>query len=286
MKALDDGGAAQSSERYDRQLRIWGEGGQACLQDASVLILGCGATAAEALRNLVLPGVGRFALIDDARVQVSEPSEHFLLSPDAVGDFKSRVICSRAVELNPAVYGEAWAISSHRYLAEHARGRKECSSVSCETPHFAFLNGEEQRDERLPPPICSFDLVIASMMPLKNEQDLLRICSEYGVSPSAESSVDRLRPIPKTLRGGRVQTRRQVPVVFIGSLGFFGWVRLWAGEYCQVNTKPENPQVDLRLANPFPELLRFAWSFDIDSMDEEQRGHVPFVVLLIQASLG
>ncbi|KAL8272692.1 hypothetical protein Esti_003396 [Eimeria stiedai] len=287
MKALGDEGAAQSSERYDRQLRIWGEGGQACLRNASVLILGCGATAAEALRNLVLPGVGRFALIDDARVQVSELSEHFLLSPDAVGDFKSRVICSRAVELNPAVYGEAWAISPHRYLAEHARPRDECSDVLCETPHFAFPNGREQRDERCPPPISNFDLVIAPVMPLKDEQELLRICSEYGmkISSSVESSVESLRSSPQNSRGGSLQATRQVPVVSIGSVGFFGWVRLWAGEYCLVNTKPENPQVDLRLANPFPELLEFAWSFDMESMDDEQHSHVPFVVVLIQQAV-
>ncbi|KAL8450795.1 hypothetical protein Emag_003083 [Eimeria magna] len=288
MKALSDEGAAQTSERYDRQLRIWGEGGQACLRDASVLILGCGATAAEALRNLVLPGVGRFALIDDARVQLSELSEHFLLSPNAVGNFKSQVICSRAVELNPAVYGEAWAISPHRYLAEHARPHNECSDVSYGITHFAFPNGEEQRDELRPPPISNFDIVIASVMPLKDEQELLRICSkcEVETSSSAESSADGLLPSPQDSRGGKLKATRQIPVVFIGSVGFFGWVRLWAGEYCLVNTKPENPQVDLRLANPFPELLKFAWSFDIESMDDEQHGHVPFVVLLIQAGLG
>ncbi|KAL8454568.1 hypothetical protein Emed_000289 [Eimeria media] len=288
MKALGGEGAAQTSERYDRQLRIWGEGGQACLRNASVLILGCGATAAEALRNLVLPGIGRFALIDDARVQVSELSEHFLLSPDAVGNFKSRVICSRAVELNPAVYGEAWAISPHRYLAEYAASsRDECSDVSCETPHFACFNGEEQKDERPPPPISSFDLVIASVMPLKDEQELLRICNgcEAETSSSAESSTDGLRTNPQDSRGGKSKATRQIPIVSIGSVGFFGWVRLWAGEYCLVNTKPENPQVDLRLANPFPELLKFAWSFDIESMDDEQHGHVPFVVILIQAGL-
>ncbi|KAL8431394.1 hypothetical protein Efla_001749 [Eimeria flavescens] len=289
MKRLGDGEPArQSSERYDRQLRIWGEGGQARLQDASILILGCCATAGEALRNLVLPGVGRFMIVDDSRVQLSDLSENFLIPPDALDQFKSHAVCKRAVELNPAVSGEAWAISPHQYLAGYALpGRAQSKDCDEALLHFSYPARRDTAERPRPPPICSFDLVITCLLPLEDERELLRICGacETASPSSVEAAAvgdSQLQSLQKP-EFGRSQSSRQVPVVFLGGLGFFGWVKLWAGEYCLVDSKPENSRVDLRLANPFPELLKFAMSFDLETMDDEQHSHVPFIVILIQA---
>jgi amyloid beta precursor protein binding protein 1 len=54
--------------RYDRQLRIWGEQGQARLESARVCLLHCGPTGTEALKNLVLGGIAAFTLVDGAKV--------------------------------------------------------------------------------------------------------------------------------------------------------------------------------------------------------------------------
>jgi amyloid beta precursor protein binding protein 1 len=54
----------ENSERYDRQLRLWGSGGQARLGASSICLLGASAAGAEALKNLVLPGVGAFTIVD------------------------------------------------------------------------------------------------------------------------------------------------------------------------------------------------------------------------------
>lgn len=60
--------AAASSKRYDRQLRVWGPQGQEALGRTSVAVLGSGPAASEALKNLVLGGIGSFVVVDDAMV--------------------------------------------------------------------------------------------------------------------------------------------------------------------------------------------------------------------------
>ena len=60
--------AADKARRYDRQLRIWGEAGQARLEGAAVCLLGCGPTGTEAMKNLVLGGIGSFTLVDGRHV--------------------------------------------------------------------------------------------------------------------------------------------------------------------------------------------------------------------------
>lgn len=49
-----------------------------------------------------------------------------------------------------------------------------------------------------------------------------------------------------------------------------------------VETHPESI-VDLRLSHPFPALVEHANSYDYSSMDTEQHGHVPAVIVLIKA---
>ena len=61
--------AASSSKRYDRQLRVWGPQGQEALGRTNVAVLGSGPAASEALKNLVLGGIGSFVVVDDAMVR-------------------------------------------------------------------------------------------------------------------------------------------------------------------------------------------------------------------------
>ncbi|KAI1714631.1 thiF family domain-containing protein [Ditylenchus destructor] len=62
----------QASVRYDRQVRLWGEEGQQSIQQASVCVLGSSALATEILKSLVLAGVGKFRVIDDAVIGESD----------------------------------------------------------------------------------------------------------------------------------------------------------------------------------------------------------------------
>lgn len=284
MKVPHDG-EAQASDRYDRQLRIWGEGGQARLQNAKILILGTSATLGETLRNLVLPGVGRFVVIDDAKVLLSDLSENYLVSPEDIGSFKCCAMAKWATELNPAVYGEAWALSPREYLLHYARPGRECGcNEKCPTA-VKFFSSRKTGGSKVccPPPVSEFNLVISSLMYTDDERRLLEVCSKCGtyVDPPKGSASEN----GGTTTNLKVfNVSRHVPFASVGSIGFFGWVRLWAGEYCLVDAKPESFVVDLRIANPFPKLLHFACSFDLDSLDDVQHCHVPFIIILIQAS--
>lgn len=73
-----------------------------------------------------------------------------------------------------------------------------------------------------------------------------------------------------------------IPLVAVRAYGLYGYLRVCAGEHCIVETKQDNVVEDLRLFNPWPELVEFANSFQLEALSDQQHAHVPYVVLLIQ----
>jgi amyloid beta precursor protein binding protein 1 len=73
------------------QLRLWGAKGQEALMNASILVLGSGPTATETLKNLVLPGIGRFAMVDSAMVEHSDLGNNFFVDSQAIGRSRAAV---------------------------------------------------------------------------------------------------------------------------------------------------------------------------------------------------
>jgi amyloid beta precursor protein binding protein 1 len=60
-------------------------------------------------------------------------------------------------------------------------------------------------------------------------------------------------------------------------------LRLYRSEICAIESKPDIVTIDdLRLVNPFPELLNYAQSIDLNQLDSKEHGHVPYVIILIQ----
>ncbi|KAJ7948152.1 NEDD8-activating enzyme E1 regulatory subunit [Quillaja saponaria] len=94
---------AESKTKYDRQLRIWGEQGQAALEKASICLLNCGPTGSETLKNLVLGGVGSITVIDGSKVEVGDLGNNFLVDESSIGQPKAKCVCSFLQELNDAV---------------------------------------------------------------------------------------------------------------------------------------------------------------------------------------
>lgn len=99
---------SKKEQRYDRQLRIWKDHGQRQLETSSVLVLGSDTAACEVLKNLVLPGVGSFAIVDPTLVSANDLGNNFFI--DCEADFIGRVSRAEAVlsnlsELNGNVRG-------------------------------------------------------------------------------------------------------------------------------------------------------------------------------------
>ncbi|RLN42555.1 NEDD8-activating enzyme E1 regulatory subunit-like isoform X1 [Panicum miliaceum] len=97
------GVVAEPKTKYDRQLRIWGDQGQAALEKASICLLNCGPTGTEALKNLVLGGIGSVTVVDGSKVEASDLGNNFLLDEGCLGQPRAKSICSFLQELNDVV---------------------------------------------------------------------------------------------------------------------------------------------------------------------------------------
>ncbi|KAK0561796.1 hypothetical protein OC844_003022 [Tilletia horrida] len=95
------------TQRFDRQLRLWASSGQRSLESANILVLGATALGAHILKNLVLPGIGRFTILDANLVTQEDLASNFFLEPDTLGKSRGAEVTKCLLELNPNVKGEA-----------------------------------------------------------------------------------------------------------------------------------------------------------------------------------
>ncbi|XP_021893763.1 NEDD8-activating enzyme E1 regulatory subunit AXR1-like isoform X4 [Carica papaya] len=94
---------AEPKTKYDRQLRIWGDQGQAALEKASICLLNCGPTGSETLKNLVLGGIGSITVIDGSKVELGDLGNNFMVDDSSIGQSKAKCVCAFLQELNDAV---------------------------------------------------------------------------------------------------------------------------------------------------------------------------------------
>jgi amyloid beta precursor protein binding protein 1 len=74
-----------TDDKYDRQIRLWGGHGQRQLSNSSVLLLNATGAGTEALKNLVLPAVGKFTIVDDAVVSERDCGNNFFVTYESIG---------------------------------------------------------------------------------------------------------------------------------------------------------------------------------------------------------
>jgi len=213
-------------EKYDRQLRLWGAHGQAALENAKVALINAGATGTEIVKNLVLPGVGSFTIIDGKNVEAADLGNNFFLDFKSLGSSRAKAATALLRELNEWVDGTA--------VAE--------DPVKLIETNVDFFS--------------AFTVVIATELP---ESALLKLSQHLYA--------------------------KQIPLFVSRSYGFLGYLRIAVPEHTIVESHPEEPGDDLRLAEPFPALQKFCEAIDVASLDSHHHGHVPYVVLLIQELL-
>lgn len=115
---------SSKEKKYDRQLRLWAASGQEALENAHILLLtsGPGAVGIETLKNLILPGVGNFTIIDEAEVQEQDLGVNFFLEEDSLGNSRAQESCKYLRELNPEVAGlGVQEVVMYRLLQEDCR---------------------------------------------------------------------------------------------------------------------------------------------------------------------
>jgi len=107
-------------EKYDRQLRLWANNGQSSLESASILIIEPTITTLELLKNLVLPGIGKFTIVDlkDKIIDDIDLSNNFYLGDDDLGKPRADVLAANLKELNTDVQSSIIKVDSiDQYLA-------------------------------------------------------------------------------------------------------------------------------------------------------------------------
>ena len=99
-----------TSNKYDRQLRLWGAAGQQALAETVVVLLNPTAAGTETLKNLVLPGLGKFVVVDEAEAAVTaeDVAANFFLP--SLGKPRAATAATCLQELNPDVHG-SWFVS-------------------------------------------------------------------------------------------------------------------------------------------------------------------------------
>jgi amyloid beta precursor protein binding protein 1 len=92
-----------ATDKYDRQLRLWGAKGQLALAETLVVLVGASAAGTETLKNLVLPGIGSFLVVDEGIVSRQDVASNFFLP--SVGKARAEAASEYLRELNPDVKG-------------------------------------------------------------------------------------------------------------------------------------------------------------------------------------
>ncbi|KAG6855238.1 hypothetical protein H0H87_006339 [Tephrocybe sp. NHM501043] len=96
------------SRRYDRQLRLWAATGQSALENAHILVISGSATSTSILKNLVLPGIGKFTILDHSKVTPEDAGNNFFLEgPSSIGKSRAEEAVRLLGELNDGVEGVA-----------------------------------------------------------------------------------------------------------------------------------------------------------------------------------
>ena len=108
-------GPTAKEKKYDRQLRLWAASGQQALEEAHILLLnsGSGVVGIETLKNLVLPGIGHFTIVDERDVADEDLGVNFFLEEASLGKSRAQETCRLLRELNPEVQGNAVQKARH-----------------------------------------------------------------------------------------------------------------------------------------------------------------------------
>jgi len=101
-------GPSDKEKKYDRQLRLWAANGQQALEDAHILLInsGSGTVGVETLKNLVLPGIGKFTIFDKTMVSEADLGVNFFLDEESLGRSRAESCVKLLMELNPDVKGD------------------------------------------------------------------------------------------------------------------------------------------------------------------------------------
>jgi len=144
--------STKPTEKYDRQLRLWGRNGQKALVESRVLLLGASCTGSETLKNIVLPGCGSITIVDDAIVNEGDVASNFFTRSSDIGRPRAEAVKEWMCEMNPDT-------QSSKHI------------VQSPSDYISSRNGD----------FTSFTLIIATQLPATILRELGKACAASGV---------------------------------------------------------------------------------------------------------
>ncbi|CAH0400110.1 unnamed protein product [Chilo suppressalis] len=119
----------EKSKQYDRQLRLWGDHGQAALENGHICLINANALGTEIIKSIVLPGVGSVTIVDEKIVSEEDIDSNFFLEYSSKGSNRASEALRLLLELNPAVQGHAVQEPPDQILTENPEFFKSFSVV-------------------------------------------------------------------------------------------------------------------------------------------------------------
>ena len=73
-------------------------------------------------------------------------------------------------------------------------------------------------------------------------------------------------------------------LVFVRNFGLINYLRVYENFHGNMQLRlTDNPIVDIRVVNPWPELVEFTKQINFDELENVKHKHIPYIVILIQA---
>lgn len=96
-------------ERYDRQIRLWGQHGQNKCSSAKICLINANSLGTEILKGLCLAGIGSFTILDSHKLAPEDVGCNFI-PQSCVGKNRAESAKSMLLDLNDEVSGEVYPL--------------------------------------------------------------------------------------------------------------------------------------------------------------------------------
>ncbi|KEP54696.1 ubiquitin-activating enzyme E1 [Rhizoctonia solani 123E] len=136
---------------YDRQIRLWGLDAQQRMRNATVLVVRLQGVATEAIKNIVLAGIGKLIILDAELVTETDLGCGFFFSEDSVGQLRVEAAKPRIQSLNPLVDVVAVSdleILSNDQLDKTLAGVDLVCVTDCQKDEMLRLNDASRRAKK------------------------------------------------------------------------------------------------------------------------------------------
>ncbi|KAL7536428.1 hypothetical protein ACHAXR_007154 [Thalassiosira sp. AJA248-18] len=292
-----------TTDKYDRQLRLWGASGQRSLGNTLVVLIGSSACGTETLKNLVLPGVGSILVVDD-------DDDDAAAAPDvgngSASDSSAGVMKAQASpELTESLLKFS-SPSSNFFLPSPSSSSshnddddgKKLSNAAHACALLSELNPDVNGYHCTVPSLEGVDYTtfLKTLMenpPSTSEDDngttTTTTAAAAATTPKKILVIAADQPSSVTLPLSHACHIQSIPLLAVRSYGLLGYVRIQTASpyHCIIEAKPAHRIPDLRLsAWPLFDGLKDVAS-SVKNLDEiedtKDHSHVPFVVILLQA---